>query len=245
MHQRLDSNHPDYSNLIAYYPFNEGAGSYANDYSSYLLQANFNGNLKWRTNGEEIPTFFNPTSFRPRISFFQGAYIDYIINDTIIILSIDSSITTPNTVTLRDIVPNYGTMTHDSIRIIYLDTIFGWEAISYIYTYDENGLNTSTIPTNIDSTINVSELTYYTRYPMAFQIMSFVTPYGGGVNFGAKGKTWYFDVTDYAPVLKGKKQMTVSGGGQWQEDLDIKFHFIVGTPPRDVFGNATNMEATI
>ena len=39
-----------------------------------------------------------------------------------------------------------------------------------------------------------------------------------GVNFGEEGKDWYFDVTDYAPVLKGQKQMTVSGGGQWQED---------------------------
>ena len=69
---------------------------------------------------------------------------------------------------------------------------------------------------------------------MGFQIMSFVTPYGMGVNFGEFGESWYFDVTDFAPVLKGPKKMTISGGGQWQEDLDIKFYFIVGTPPRDV-----------
>ena len=234
MHQRLDSNHPDYSNLIAYYPFNEGAGNYANDYSSYLLQANFNGNVKWHTNGEEIPTFFNPTSFRPKISFFQGAYIDTIINDTIIISSIDSSIAIPNTITLRHIVPNYGTVINDSIGVLYLDSILGWESISYIYTYDENGLNTVTMPANIDSTINISELTYYTRYPMAFQIMSFVTPFGGWLDFGENGKTWHFDVTDFSPILKGEKRITMSGGGQWQEDVDIKFLFIVGTPPRDV-----------
>ena len=47
-------------------------------------------------------------------------------------------------------------------------------------------------------------------------------------------KTWYFDLTDYAPVFQGPKRITVSGGGQWQEDMDIKFLFIVGTPPRDV-----------
>ena len=34
--------------------------------------------------------------------------------------------------------------------------------------------------------------------------------------------------------FKGNKRITVSGGGQWQEDMDIKFYFIVGTPPRDV-----------
>ena len=28
--------------------------------------------------------------------------------------------------------------------------------------------------------------------------------------------------------------MTIERGGQWQEDMDIKFLYIVGTPPRDV-----------
>jgi len=31
IHKRLDSNHPNYSDLIAYYPFNEGYGNTAND----------------------------------------------------------------------------------------------------------------------------------------------------------------------------------------------------------------------
>ncbi|MGY8989885.1 MAG: peptide-N-glycosidase F-related protein, partial [Flavobacteriales bacterium] len=44
----------------------------------------------------------------------------------------------------------------------------------------------------------------------------------------------YFDVTDYSPVLKGNKQITMSGGGQWQEDMDVQFLFIVGTPPRNI-----------
>ena len=69
---------------------------------------------------------------------------------------------------------------------------------------------------------------------MAFQIMSFVTPYGIGLDLGPDGKTWHFDLTDYAPIFKGPKRITVSGGGEWQEDMDIKFLFIVGTPARDV-----------
>jgi len=233
IHKRLNSNHPNYTNLLAYYPFDEGSGNVANDNSSYALQANFNGNVKWRTNGEEIPTFFASTSFRPNVSFYQGVYIDSTISDTIIHLFIDSLFATPNVVTLRDVFANYGTMLHDSIGIVYIDTL-GWEALSYTYSYDANGVTITTTPTNIDSTINISELTYYTRYPMAFQIMSFVTPYGMGLNFGANGETWDFDVTDYSPILKGNKRITMSGGGQWQEDIDIKFLFIVGTPPRDV-----------
>ena len=123
-------------------------------------------------------------------------------------------------------------MQHDSIGAVLIDTL--WESLSYTYTYDTSGVTTNIDTTHIDGTINIAELNYYNRYPMSFQIMSFVTPYGMGVNFGEFGESWYFDITDYAPVLKGQKQMTISGGGQWQEDLDIKFHFIVGTPPRDV-----------
>jgi hypothetical protein len=64
--------------------------------------------------------------------------------------------------------------------------------------------------------------------------MSFVTPYGIYLDLGMEGKTWFFDVTDYVPILKGWKRMTVELGGQRQEDLDIRFWFIVGTPPHNV-----------
>ena len=56
---------------------------------------------------------------------------------------------------------------------------------------------------------------------MAFQIMSFVTPYGIGLDLGPEGKTWYFDLTDYAPIFKGNKRITVSGGGQWLSLIHI------------------------
>ncbi|NJN78201.1 MAG: T9SS type A sorting domain-containing protein [Saprospiraceae bacterium] len=72
------------------------------------------------------------------------------------------------------------------------------------------------------------------RYPMKFEIMSFVTPYGINLDLGANGKTWTFDVTDYAPILKGNQRMTIERGGQWMEDMDIRFMYIVGTPPREV-----------
>ncbi len=64
--------------------------------------------------------------------------------------------------------------------------------------------------------------------------MSFVTPYGIGIDFGEYGKSWYFDVTDFTPLLKGDKRVNMALGGQWQEEMDISFMFIVGTPPRDV-----------
>ena len=145
-------------------------------------------------------------------------------------IMIDTIISPSDTVTTFGISAFPGTLTHDVIDTIA--TSIYWQP--YSYTYDTSGaiINIDTLIFN--GTINITDLIYHKRYPMAFQIMSFVTPYGMGVNFGEFGESWYFDVTDFTPVLQGPKRMTISGGGQWQEDLDIKFLFIVGTPPKDV-----------
>jgi len=66
----------------------------------------------------------------------------------------------------------------------------------------------------------------------AFQLGSFVTPYGKRLKMGGEqGWTWFYDVTDYAPLLRG---LTEIESGNNQELLDLKFLFIPGTPPREV-----------
>ena len=65
-----------------------------------------------------------------------------------------------------------------------------------------------------------------------FSIGSFVTPYGKQLKLGGtSGWEWSYDITDYAPLLRGTKKVTV---GNNQELLDLKFFFIKGTPTRDV-----------
>jgi hypothetical protein len=65
-----------------------------------------------------------------------------------------------------------------------------------------------------------------------FELGSFITPYGKRLKMGGdKGWTWVYDVTDYAPLLKGEVDLK---SGNNQELLDMKFIFIEGTPPRDV-----------
>ncbi|MEE4258006.1 MAG: peptide-N-glycosidase F-related protein [Bacteroidales bacterium] len=65
-----------------------------------------------------------------------------------------------------------------------------------------------------------------------FELGSFITPYGKRLKMGGEaGWTWVYDVTDYAPLLKGKVDLK---SGNNQELLDMKFMFIEGTPPRDV-----------
>jgi hypothetical protein len=103
----------------------------------------------------------------------------------------------------------------------------------YVYDGDNNTLLDSVVIASTGS-ITITQLNCFLRSPSAFQLVSFVTPYGINLDLGMSGKTWTFDVTDYAPILKGGKRMFINGGGERQEDMDIKFVFIVGTPPRDV-----------
>jgi len=65
-----------------------------------------------------------------------------------------------------------------------------------------------------------------------FELENYVTPYGMGLDLnGDCGWTYIYDVTDYAPLLKGK--IEISSGNQ-QELLDMKFIFIEGIQPRNV-----------
>jgi hypothetical protein len=146
------------------------------------------------------------------------------------VVLMDSIIAPSDTIIEFGISSFFGTLNHDIIDTI--STSIYWQP--YSHTYDTSGIIINTDTVSISGVININELIYYKRYPMAFQIMSFVTPYGIGLDLGPDGKTWHFDLTDYAPIFKGPKRITVSGGGEWQEDMDIKFLFIVGTPARDV-----------
>ena len=163
-------------------------------------------------------------------SYCYTPVYNYFYIDSLGIIIIDSIIASQDTVYEFNISRYPGTLSHDLVDTI--STNFYWQP--YSYTYDTSGAIINIDTLNFNGTINIADLTYYKRYPMAFQIMSFVTPYGAYLDLGIDGKTWYFDVTDYAPVLKGNKQITMSGGGEWQEDMDIKFLFIVGTPARNV-----------
>ena len=153
----------------------------------------------------------------------------YTLNSSGVVF-MDSIIAPSDTIIEFGISSFFGTLNHDIIDTI--STSIYWQP--YSHTYDTSGVIINIDTVSINGVININELIYYKRYPMAFQIMSFVTPYGIGLDLGPDGKTWHFDLTDYAPIFKGPKRITVSGGGEWQEDMDIKFLFIVGTPARDV-----------
>jgi len=228
MYKPLHANHPDYANLVAYYKIDEAAGNATQDASVHAKTGTINGYMYWvYDRGENLNRGFIETSERPNITFAQGDY-DLNITDEIVT---DPVVNIPNIVKEFEIIPRYGTMKDDSIHTVSVNEF--WEA-GYEVTYDPEGEAIDSMQVVSTGTVEITELDYYKRYPMKFEIMSFVTPYGIWLDFGMDGKTWVVDVTDYLPILKGAKRMTVERGGEWQEDMDIRFLFIVGTPPRDV-----------
>lgn len=222
MNKTITSAHPQYANLQAYYPFNEGMGNVCNDNSTSPSNSNVIGNQLWSLmKGKDIFKNFEETNNRPQVTFVQGSYVQSIVTTTVL----DSILNNKNTVTAYQVINNNYSIANTN----------AYYKAGYTYIYNgENGQKIDSILIATQNTITITDLNYMIKSPSRFQIMSFVTPYGNGLDLGVNGKTYTFDITDYAPILKGWKRMTMDAGGQWQEDMDIKFVFIVGTPPANI-----------
>ena len=225
----ITSSHPNYSNLEMNYSLNNSYGSYVADSSGNSNDGTIIGSQnKFSFKGEDIFKEITELSVRPNIHLAQGIYVLSTVNDTVY----DSILHTNHSVVQNQIYSKTGEKRNDSIGIVSTNTYYNSDTKSYFYDQLGNIYDSLTNTTN--GTINISDLPYYKRFPTKFEIMSFVTPYGIGLDLGPDGKTWIFDVTDFTPFLNGNKRITIERGGQWQEEMDISFHFIVGTPEREV-----------
>ena len=223
MHKTITASHPNYANLLSYYRFNEGSGATSLDQSpAASLATTTTGTPLWRIfKGKDRFKNFTETSNRPVVTFVKGVYTQTITP----IVVLDSVQNNSNTV--------YSFVTNNNNIVPFDTNVYYQSGNMYVYDGDNNTLLDSVVIASTGS-ITITQLDYFLRSPSAFQLVSFVTPYGINLDLGMSGKTWTFDVTDYAPILKGGKRMFINGGGERQEDMDIKFVFIVGTPPRDV-----------
>lgn len=228
MYKDLDPTHPKYPNISASFRLNEGSGYSIYEGSGTGISGSVLNGGNWTAmEGKDHFKNLDLTFNRPNVSFHQGSYLTTVSNDTIT----DTIVNNSNLVSQYQVYPNYGILKNDSIGLV--NSINKWEATPEVL-YSPTGTIVNSFPVTADGTINVAQLPYYQRTPGKFEIMSFVTPYGLGLNMGVNGETWAFDVTDFGPILKGNHRITMERGGQWQEDMDIKFLFIVGTPPREV-----------
>lgn len=229
MNKSIDATHPFYSNLVAYYKMNEGTGLNINDTKNSLVSTGVN--LQWTYDrGNNLKRSFSETTLRPNIVFLKGTYA----LTTTTVITKDSVARNPNVVQQYSISSNatLTPMTHDAVVLSSTSNLYATTP-SNVYNGDLNTL-TGTLAVTPTGTINITNLNYYKRYPFYNEIMSFVTPYGKGLDLGAAGKTWYYDVTDFTPLLNGQKRLLMTMGGENQEQMDLDFMFIVGTPPRNV-----------
>lgn len=224
----ISASHPFYSNLLAYYKMNEGTGTTLNDSKNTLTSPCTN--VLWTFDrGHTLDRMFNETTVRPNIIFLRGTY--NLTTNTVTVK--DSIQHNPNTIQQYSITSNATVTPMTNDAIVLTSTTSAYQALSNIYNGD-TGVLTGTTSVATTSVLNISNLNYYKRYPFYNEIMSFVTPYGIGLDLGANGKSWYYDVTDFTPLLKGPKRLLMTMGGEYQEQMDIDFLFIVGTPPRNV-----------
>lgn len=230
MNDPITTSHPFYSNLLAYYKMDEGSGTTINDFKNSVTS---NGtNISWTFDrGNKLNRMFYETNVKPNITLLQGTYS--ITTNTIVVM--DSIGRSPNTVQQFSITSNASVtpMANDVVVLASTSNNLYNASPSNVYNGD-TGVLTGTIASTPQGTITITNLNYNKRHPFYIELMSFVTPYGIGLDFGMTGKTWYFDMSDYAPLLKGKKRFLMALGGEWQEQMDIDFLFIVGTPPRTV-----------
>jgi len=210
-----------YGNLAAYYNMNEENGAQINDLSKNMGNGSFSAIPYRKTfRGNEVFKAFDLSSVRPDISLIKGNY-NLTIND---ISTRDSVINAPNKITPYSV--ENGILTQGEVLYYWASGIFP--------VYDEDGETIDEIEVPEEDVIFIEPLTYYQKSVAKFELLSFVTPYGIGLDLGIKGKTWIFDVTDYGPILKNKKRLLMDKGGEWQEDIDIKFAFVKGKPTRNV-----------
>ncbi len=220
---------PPSSGLVSYYKFDEGSGSKLYNSAGGKAASTLIGVPVWRhMRGQDLPNQFQSVG-RPNLSFLQLTTTPApTISDR---YTYDTLPEHAHFVIEYNIGHNYAFHANDSGHAI--DTIFGRYLATREYNRDERGIKYDSTSIAAMDTVSPNYLYYFTRGPQKFELMSFVTPYGIGLDLGKTGQMWEFDVTDYLPILKGWKRLSMERGSG-QEEFDLRFLFIKGTPARNV-----------
>ncbi len=231
MNRSLDNSHPDYANLIGYYPFDEGDGGKAMDASASAYHAQLNGLPDWKSyKPEDLYWDLKESVNRPDVVFEQRTYSGATLDS---LQSTDSVRHGAEQLILFNNPDGNFIIRHDAPNQpdTPTDTLLGWFANSYSFYYDKNtGLKTDSVYVQADTTLYRYLKSWYNNI-VRYEIARYITPYGINLDLGPQGTTWYFDVTDYAPLLRNHVYLQA---GNNQELLDLKFLMIKGEAPREV-----------
>lgn len=226
----VDANHPDYANLVAYYPIHFTAtGTRVDDFSGNNFHGTALGGpqlLPWRA---KVLSGFTGFQERPNVTFirrnFTGSIIDTVIQDEPIIGDAVQLVEFGN--------PGGNFIIEDDDPAnpsISTDTLILYQANTYSYIYLPDGTKYDSTYVTATQTYSPASTTWFSNV-VRFEIGRFITPYGIGLDLGPDGKTWYYDVTDYAPLLHDMVRLQ---SGNNQELHNLRFLMIKGEPARNV-----------
>ncbi len=221
MHKDVDGTHPDFSELSFYYHFNETSGTTAMD----AIGNGFDGELAGLPASETVAgadIFRNLTSTqqRPYLVVLQSEYISSV--DSVLVID-----------TVETEMYQLLVYADSANPLVATDTLLVWEPQPINYVYDSGGNAIDSTEVAADNSIYLSIWEYYgTPFEVIdrYEIGRFITPYGFGLDLH-DGFTWIYDVTDFEPLLHDSVHLSA---GNWQELMDMKFEYIVGTPAREV-----------
>jgi hypothetical protein len=217
MTKKPDQTHPNWSNLMVYYDFDNTAyveDQSANDFSLMPSQMNM-------IQFNELPNAgINQINERPVLAFGQGDVNGAMLATT------HPEIRAKEPVVVYELEP---VGNHFAIVSSFIGLPAGNET-----SYNVNGTIASQVPfTGANNITNLPIVHYHPPYEIIHdvEIARYITPYGINFSLGSNGFTWIYDVTDYHQYLRGIVDLAAHNT---QELIDLRFAFIEGIPPRDV-----------
>ncbi len=216
----IDSTHPEYSHLRAYYQFNEENDQPVYDSSPNGFTAYAHGSpnrIKYRAS--ELFRNITSTSIRPNVNFVSGEYESSLLESSVLI----EIPVAPISVSTWEVQGN---------SAVISEVNYYWP-VGASTVVDEEGQVLETTENPADLTLINATFDYYEPpYEVVnrWELGRFITPYGIQLDL-EDGWTWTYDVSDFVTLLHDSVELDA---GNWQELLDLKFLFIEGTPPRDV-----------
>jgi len=217
MNKKVDPSHPNYANLVLYYDFDNVPSitdKSGNNHDAMMTTPSMVNFYSDSQTGETV------SMVRPNIIFVQGLYTSQL--DSTMVL--DSVLVDPIDILEYQV---------DGRKFTIVSIENKWAA-GYSYLYNNLGVKIDSTFHAADGTLTNSTISYF-KAPfeiiIPFEIGRYITPYGIGFDLGPNGFTYVYDVTDYQSLLMGDVDFSAHNT---QELIDVKFVFVVGTPPRDV-----------
>ncbi len=212
-----DVSHPNWSNLLASYDFDNKLWAEDMSQNDNLLMPSEFGMFKF----DEYPNSgVQQATMRPVIGLGQG-----VVMGPLNVTEHPEDRAKEPTVIFEEIeLDNYFDIINSDLGVLG-----GNETV-----YDNLGNVISQTPFVGSTTLTNSVITYYqTPYEIFnnVEIARYITPYGIQFDLGPNGFYWIYDVTDYQAYLKNTVDLAAHNT---QELIDLKFAFIEGIPPRDV-----------